>query len=200
MSFLFSQPRKVVKTSYHLRGNLDFCLTYHLSPIYLPSPRPIPSPVYGIISRCPMYRIRVASDSAGSLISFQLILEFIWSVSEIQQLIEKFLRIWPGCRIEPAPFFYPGFASEELLFQMRTQVFSYKIKSSLKWGSNPRPSRSSSPWTSRSSSPRTPQSSVQEGHDTFRVMNYLLHEMIKPFQDLETPIRISAFSSPALLN
>ena len=66
MSFLFSQPRKVVKTSYHLRGNLDFCLTYHLPPIYLPSPRPIPSPVYGIISRCPMYRIRVASDSASS--------------------------------------------------------------------------------------------------------------------------------------
>ena len=27
---------------------------------------PIPSPVYGIISRCPMYRIQVASDSADS--------------------------------------------------------------------------------------------------------------------------------------
>ena len=27
---------------------------------------PIPSPVYGIFNRCPMYKIRVASDSAGS--------------------------------------------------------------------------------------------------------------------------------------
>ena len=67
LSFLFSQPRKVVKTPYHLRGNLDFWLIHRLSPIYLPSPRPIPSPVYEIISRCPMYRIRVASDSADNL-------------------------------------------------------------------------------------------------------------------------------------
>ena len=64
MSFLFSQPRKDVKTSYHLRGNLDFYLTNHLPPIYLP--HLVHSlPRYGIISRCPMYRIRVASDSAG---------------------------------------------------------------------------------------------------------------------------------------
>ena len=62
------------------------------------------------------------------LISFQLLLEFIWSESEIQQPIEKFFRIWPGCGIEPAPFFYLGFASGELLFKMRTQVFSYFFK------------------------------------------------------------------------
>ena len=35
-----------------------------MPPIYLPSPKLIPSPVYGIISRCPMYRIQVASESA----------------------------------------------------------------------------------------------------------------------------------------
>ena len=71
---------------------------------------------------------------------------------------------------------------------------------SLKWGSNPKLSRSSKRRTSRSSRPRTQQSSAQEGHDTFRVMNFSLHEMIKSFQDLEIPIGISAFSSPALFS
>ena len=40
-----------------------------------------------------MYRIRVASDSAGTLSSSSLLLEFIWSVSEIQQPIEKFSKV-----------------------------------------------------------------------------------------------------------
>ena len=86
---------------------------------------PIPSPVYGIISQCPMYRIQVAFDSADNPPVFSCFTNY-WSESEIKKLIEKFLRIWPGCGIEPAPFFYLGFASEELLFQMRTQVFSKK--------------------------------------------------------------------------
>ena len=69
-----------------------------------------------------------------------------------------------------------------------------------KWGSNPRLSRRSKRRTSRSSRPRTQQSSAQEGHYIFRVMNLPLHEMIKSFQDLEIPIVISAFSSPALFS
>ena len=52
-------------------------------------------------------------------------------------------------------------------------------------------------WSSRS---RTQQSLAQEGYDTFRVMNFSLHEIIKSFQDLEIPIGISAFSSPALFS
>ena len=40
-----------------------------------------------------MCRIRVASDSAGTLSSSSLLLEFIWSVSEIQQPIEKFSKV-----------------------------------------------------------------------------------------------------------
>ena len=40
-----------------------------------------------------MYRIRVASDSADNLSSSSLLLEFIWSVSEIQQPIEKFSKV-----------------------------------------------------------------------------------------------------------
>ena len=40
-----------------------------MSPIYLRSPCPFPL-VYGIISRCPMYRIRVASDSADNQLAF----------------------------------------------------------------------------------------------------------------------------------
>ena len=40
-----------------------------------------------------MYRIQVASDSAGNLSSSSLLLEFIWSVSEIQQPIEKFSKV-----------------------------------------------------------------------------------------------------------
>ena len=59
-------------------------------------------------------------------------------------------------------------------------------------------SRSSNRRTSRSSHLRTQQSSAQEDHDTFRVINFSLHEMIKSFQDLEISIGISAFSSPAL--
>ena len=50
-------------------------------------------PVYGIISRCPMNRIQVASDSAGNLSSSSLLLEFIWSWSKIQQPIEKFSKV-----------------------------------------------------------------------------------------------------------
>ena len=48
--------------------------------------------------------------------------------------------------------------------------------------------------------PRTQQSSAQEGHNTFRVMNFSLHEMIKSFQELEISIGISVFSSPALFS
>ena len=64
----------------------------------------------------------------------------------------------------------------------------------------PRLSRSSKRRTSRSSRPRTQQSSVQEGHETFRVMNFSLQEMIKSFHDLEIPTGISAFNFPALFS
>ena len=93
MSFLFSQPRGVVKTPTTL-GEISTsrkvvtCLLF----IYLHRD-PFPPPVYGIISRCPMYRIQVASDSADNLSSFRLLLEFIWSESEIQQPIEKFSKV-----------------------------------------------------------------------------------------------------------
>ena len=40
-----------------------------------------------------MYRIQVASDSAGNLSSSRLLLEFIWSISEIQQSIEMSLKV-----------------------------------------------------------------------------------------------------------
>ena len=89
MSFLFSQPKGIMKTPYYPRGKLR--LLERLPPVsYLSTlTLPIPSPVYGIISRCSMYRIQVASDSAGNLSSSRLLLEFIWSVSEIQQSIER---------------------------------------------------------------------------------------------------------------
>ena len=43
--------------------NLSFSFCQYLSPIYLPSPRPILS-VYKTISRCPIDRIQIAYDSA----------------------------------------------------------------------------------------------------------------------------------------
>ena len=48
--------------------------------------------------------------------------------------------------------------------------------------------------------PKNPKSSAQEGHETFRVIIFSLHEMVKSFKDLEIPIWISAFSSPAQLS
>ena len=76
----------------------------------------------------------------------------------------------------------------------------YKIKASPKMGIKPKTITKIQPMSITKLQPKNPQSSVQEGHNTFRVMNFSLHEMIKPFQNLEIPIRISVFSSPALLN
>ena len=92
MSFLFSQPRRVVKTPTTL-GEISTSRKVATCLLFIYPHLPIPSPVYGIISRCPMYRIQVASDSAGNLSSSSLLLEFIWSASEIQQPIEKFSKV-----------------------------------------------------------------------------------------------------------
>ena len=91
----------------------------------------------------------------------------------------------------------PGFI---ILICINIITIIYKINCPLKWGSNPRLSWSFKRRTSRSSRPRTQQSSAQEGHDTFKVLNFSLHEMIKSFKYLEIPIGISAFSSPALFS
>ena len=85
------------------------------------------------------------------------------------------------------------------VYNSNLNQYNNKYICPLKWGSNPRLSRSSKRRTSQSSRPRTQQSSAHEGHDTFRVMNFSLHEMIKSFQDLEIPIGISAFSFSSLL-
>ena len=108
MSFLFSQPIGVVKTPYYPRGKLR--LLERLPPVsYLSTLTEAHSlPVSGIISRCPMHRIQVISDSAGNLSSSSLLLEFIWSESEIQQSIERNQK-WSLSGIEPATNFSPRF-------------------------------------------------------------------------------------------
>ena len=120
---LYCSADEVVKT--HQRNLHILLLPIPVS--YLLSPRSIP-PVYGIISRCPMYRIQVASDSAGNLSSFELLLEFIWSVSEIQQPIERFSKVALDAGSNPRPTFHQGFTSEELLFPVETQVFLKKLQ------------------------------------------------------------------------
>ena len=61
----FSKPTRVVEKPYHTRGNFQLKAgNRYLSLIYLPSPKSITSPVYGIISWCPIYQIQVASDNA----------------------------------------------------------------------------------------------------------------------------------------
>ena len=93
VEFLVFSAERSSENPYHTRGKSR--LLERLSPVsYLSTlTEPIPSPVYGIISRCPMYRIQVASDSAGNHSSFGLLQKFIWSVSEIQQPIEKFSKV-----------------------------------------------------------------------------------------------------------
>ena len=69
-----------------------------------------------------MYRIQLASDSADNLSSSRLLLEFIWSWSEFNSLLRGIKSgLWVGSN--PWPTFYRGFASEELLFPVETQVF-----------------------------------------------------------------------------
>ena len=58
-------PAEEVVKTYHL-GNFHIQLLSILSSIYLPSLRPIPSPIYGIISQCLIDRIQVTFDSALS--------------------------------------------------------------------------------------------------------------------------------------
>ena len=90
LSFLFSQPRGVVKTPYYTKGEIStsnwFSPVSYLSTLTLP----IPSPVYGIISLCPMYRIQVASNSADNQLVFNRFTNSSDRASEIQQLIENF--------------------------------------------------------------------------------------------------------------
>ena len=121
MSFLFSQPRGVVKTPTTL-GEISTFRKVATCLLFIYPHLPIPSPVYGIISRCPIYRIQVASDSAGNLSSSSLLLEFIWSDQKFNSLLRGIKSgLW--AELNPRPTFHRGFASEELLFPVETQVF-----------------------------------------------------------------------------
>ena len=92
MSFLFSQPRGVVKTPTTL-GEISTSRKVATCLLFIDHHLAHSLPVYGIISRCPIDRMRVASDSACNLSSSSLLQEFIWSWSEIQQPIEKFSKV-----------------------------------------------------------------------------------------------------------
>ena len=122
MSFLFSQPKGVVKTPYYPRGNFDFWLT--LPPVSTLSTLtlPIPSPVYGIISRFPMNRIQVASDSADVFLFLGCFLDSSDPYQKFNSLLRG-IKSGPWVGSNPRPSFHRGFASEELLFPVETQVF-----------------------------------------------------------------------------
>ena len=77
VEFLVFSAEKDSENPYYTRGKSR--LLERLLPVsYLSTlTLPIPSPVYGIISRCPMYRIQVASESANNLSSSSLLQEFI---------------------------------------------------------------------------------------------------------------------------
>ena len=121
MSFLFSQPKGWWQPPTVLRETstsrkIATCLLF----IYPHLAHSLP--VYGIISRCPMYRIQVASDSASNLSSSSLLLEFIWSDQKFNNLFRGIKSgLW--AELNPRPSFHRGFASQELLFPVETQVF-----------------------------------------------------------------------------
>ena len=100
-------PCKEGNEAHHL-GNLHILLVSIPSPIYLPLPRPIHFPVYGIISRCPIDRKKVASDSA-------LGTSWFWSASracpiDSSTVLWACLKITIDLRgIKPTPGFSPGF-------------------------------------------------------------------------------------------
>ena len=67
-------------STYYLERNSNFLLLRnYLSLMYSFDPRPITSPVYGIISWCPMCRLLRISDSVDFLLETQVTCTFIYN-------------------------------------------------------------------------------------------------------------------------
>ena len=114
--FCCSQPRRVVKTPYHTRGNsrllVDFSPVSYLSTL---------TEAHSLLRIWDHQSVSYVPDTG----SFWLLLEFILiKISENSTANWVVLESWPWCRIEPRHTFHPGLASGELIFWMRTQVFS----------------------------------------------------------------------------
>ena len=134
MSFLFSQPRGVVKTPTTLGEILTSrkavtCLLF----IYPHLAHSLP--VYGIISRCPMNRIQVASDNAGNLSSSSLLLEFIWFYKKFNSLLRGIKSgLW--AELNPRPTFHRVSPPKSCYSQWKHRCFLYFMRIVSNWRQN----------------------------------------------------------------
>ena len=122
MSFLFSQPRGVVKTPIYI-GEISTSRKVVTFLLFIYSHRgPFPPPYMGssVGVLCTGYRLPLTV-----LVTFLALACFKNSSDQYQKFNSLLRGIKSGlwAELNPRPTFHRGFASEELLFPVETQVF-----------------------------------------------------------------------------
>ena len=103
--------------------NFYLAVDLYMSPIYIPSLRPIIFSVYGIINWCPIDRIQVASNSA-IIPAIYWPLRYSILIRMIQYPFQDGSKNLNLRKIEPTPNSQSRFHLDHTLPQMKKQVFS----------------------------------------------------------------------------